>query len=199
MGALGSGNWYRWNCKTKTEEVKRIDIRYLKKQGWLQPGITGTLSWVCDGEPAGWIRFSTEEHKLKLDYRYKESDGEWIPVSESVWFETTACHYGGERKWFLCPHCGRRVAVLYGVSIRFLCRHCYDLAYSCQNEDSISRMYRKARKVRQRLNASSDLGEPVWEKPKGMHWKTYERLLREEEEASYKADLMLVQKFGGIF
>ena len=199
MGGLGSGNWYRWNCRTKTEEVKRIDIRFLKKKGWLSAGTSGSLSWSCGGEPTGSIRYRIEEDRMVLDYRYRDSDGEWEPITESIWFDSTACNYGGRRKWFLCPHCGRRVAVLYGAGVRFLCRHCYDLAYSSQNEDLISRMYRKARKIRQRLGASSDLSEPVWEKPKGMHWKTYERLLQEEEQASYTADLMLVQKFGGIF
>ena len=33
-----------------------------------------------------------------------------------VFLDTTLCHIGGERHWFLCPArgCGRRVAILYG-------------------------------------------------------------------------------------
>ncbi|WXG55377.1 MAG: hypothetical protein ROD09_11150 [Candidatus Sedimenticola sp. (ex Thyasira tokunagai)] len=47
MGGLGSGNWYRWDKKTTAEEVHRVDIRYLKKQGYLTPGYMGWLSWSC--------------------------------------------------------------------------------------------------------------------------------------------------------
>ena len=46
----------------------------------------------------------------------------------------SSCHYGGERPWFLCPHCGRRVAILYGGAV-FACRTCYGLAYEVQRED----------------------------------------------------------------
>jgi hypothetical protein len=35
---------------------------------------------------------------------------------------------------------------------------------------------RKARKIRQKLGASMNLLEPIWQKPKGMHWRTFERL-----------------------
>ena len=44
MGGVGSGNWCRWDVKTTTEEVSRIDIRYLGKQGLVHvPGSTCTL------------------------------------------------------------------------------------------------------------------------------------------------------------
>ena len=37
MVVLGSGNWHRWDKKTTTEEVHRVDIRYMYKQGLLRP------------------------------------------------------------------------------------------------------------------------------------------------------------------
>ena len=42
---------------------------------------------------------------------------------------------------------------------------------------------RKAQKIRRRLGGSPTLGDPFPDKPKGMHWNTYRRLLREIEEA----------------
>lgn len=45
MGGRGSGTWYRWDKKTTCEEVKRVDIRYLQKQGYLKTARFGTLSW----------------------------------------------------------------------------------------------------------------------------------------------------------
>ena len=35
---------------------------------------------------------------------------------------------------------------------------------------------RKARKIRQELGASMNLLESIWKKPKGMHWRTFDRL-----------------------
>ena len=33
MGGSGSGNRYRWNKQTTLDDVKRIDIRYMKSGG----------------------------------------------------------------------------------------------------------------------------------------------------------------------
>ncbi len=45
MGGRGSGSYYRWQSDTtKTEETHRIDIRFLKKRGYLSAGTYGTLS-----------------------------------------------------------------------------------------------------------------------------------------------------------
>jgi hypothetical protein len=39
----------------------------------------------------------------------------------------------GQRQWFLCPRCGRRMFKLYRPpgSAFFGCRRCHDLAYRC--------------------------------------------------------------------
>ena len=184
MGGPGSGTWYRWDKKTTTEEVHRVDIRYLRRQRFLRPGVGGSLTWSRGGEQTGWIRFKVEQDAVVFLYRHCAYGTEWRSVEERVWFDRTACHFGGERLWFLCPHCGRRVAVLYGAGIRFLCRHCYALPYASQNETRSDRLMRKARKIRQRLDASDSLCDPIWEKPRGMHWKTFERLVRAERAAN---------------
>lgn len=61
MGGIGSGSWYRYNTKTTTEEVHRIDIRYLRKQSQLRPGYTGNLSWSRGDELTGSIRFRVDD------------------------------------------------------------------------------------------------------------------------------------------
>ena len=104
--------------------------------------------------------------------------GEWEEVKETVPLEWTPCNFGGGRPWFLCPGagCGQRVAVLYGPGRYFLCRHCYDLGYESQRENKMHRALRKAQKIRERLGGTANMTEPFPEKPKGMHWRTYERL-----------------------
>jgi len=154
----------------------------MKKRGYLTPGAMGTLSWSCGGEPTGSIRYITHPDHIQLIYRSREHGGEWEDLSYPVYFEETECHYGGTRKWFLCPGlgCSRRVAVLYGAGKYFLCRTCNNLAYSSQNEGRAQRASRKSRKIIERLG-----GDPYCDyypdKPKGMHWKTYNRLIRKAE------------------
>jgi len=43
----------------------------------------------------------------------------------------TACNFGGQRFWFVCPQCHRRVGVLYKnpISEAILCRKCHGLSY----------------------------------------------------------------------
>lgn len=99
--------------------------------------------------------------------------------------EWTPCNFGGERPWFLCPgaRCGSRVAVLYGPEKYFLCRHCYNLSYESQRENTMYRALHKAQAIRERLGGSANMTLPFPEKPKGMHWRTYGRLRNEHDEA----------------
>jgi hypothetical protein len=43
----------------------------------------------------------------------------------------TKCNFGGERVWFLCPACSKRVGTIYRRPLAelFLCRHCLNLTY----------------------------------------------------------------------
>lgn len=126
MGGYGSGNWLRWNSKSTTESQHRIDIRWLKKQGYLRPGKFGSLSWSRGDKKTGSIGFRMEADRMFLNYRHRPHDGEWENVVQTVSFDRTPCNYGGHRSWFLCPQCCRRVAVIYGAGKYFLCRHCHD-------------------------------------------------------------------------
>jgi hypothetical protein len=70
---------------------------------------------------------------------------------------------------------------LYCASKWFLCRQCYGLNYTCQNEVYADRMIRKARKLRAKLGASMDLQMPISERPHGMYRSTFERLIRQDQ------------------
>ena len=189
MGGVGSGNWYRFD-KTTTDECPSVDVRYLHRKGLLEPGGRFSLRWSRAGKETGSIggvvSGDGRPEQITILFRHRSGLGdEWENVQESVSLDWTACNFGGERPWFICPGagCGRRVAVLYGPGRYFLCRHCYDLVYESQRENAIYRALHKAQSIRKRLGGSANMMEPFPEKPKGMHWSTYERLCWEHREA----------------
>ena len=185
MGGTGSGMWSRLDKKTTTEECRRLDVLYLHRNSILYSGCSFTLSWKRNGYPWGEIRIEVERSSLVLIYHYA-GNGEECDVEELISLDWTSCNYGGERPWFLCPRCGRRVGVLFLGASYFLCRHCYHLSYSSQNKNTVlDRVCRRRDKSRERL------GEKWWRKPKGMHQKTFDRLRCRLSRAEMQADLLL--------
>jgi len=195
MGGRGSGSWSRFGKQT-TDSVKKIDIRFLKKQGWLRAGIQGRLSWSCGDKASGSVNYRVEPLKFVLYYKYRTPEADWIDFSETIRLSSTACNYGGHRYWFHCPRCDKRVGILYGADVRFLCRHCYDLNYASQNEDKFTRLMRKAHKVRDKLSiqAPADSDPSLLLKPKGMHWDTFERLCSEYRLINEQSYTLLLEQ-----
>lgn len=91
----------------------------------------------------------------------------------------TACNYGGYRKWFVCK-CGRRASVLY-FSHYWQCRHCVGLPYQTQIIQPSDRLNERINRIRQRLGWVRGIAHGMGNKPKGMHQKTYRRLVAEYE------------------
>lgn len=114
-----------------------IDVRYLNRQGMLEPGFH-SLSWTRgDGEPAGSITLKAEQDMITLIYSSKRYGKDPEQVRQNISLTWTPAHFGGRRPWFFCGNCGGRVAILYGAGKYFACRKCYDLTYrSCQESDS---------------------------------------------------------------
>ena len=135
-----------------------------------------------------------DQGRITLTYRYRCNDDEWQDVEEPVAIVWTPCHFGGSRPWFICPGvvngvpCGRRVGKLYGPGRYFLCRHCYGLAYQSQREQPHERALRRANSIRMRLGGEPGMLCPFPEKPKGMHWRTYERLRQRARGAEMMAE-----------
>jgi len=69
----------------------------------------------------------------------------------------------------------------------FACRCCSGLAYASQREALYFRDIEKARKIRMRLGGSTVMSEAFPDKPKGMHWQTYERLRRAHDAAESRS------------
>lgn len=185
MGGSGSGRHWHWDAKSTTESMSRLDVRRLSRDGLLWDGNSFRWSWRRGDEPAGSIRVIVSSDSVRLKYRSRSGGGDWKPMEYDVPILTQACHFGGHRKWFACPArgCGRRVAILYGGRV-FACRHCHQLAYTSQRERDFERYLRRSNKIRKRLGWDDDWGP----RPKGMHDRTFLRLLRELDYWSCRSD-----------
>lgn len=116
-----------------------------------------------------------------------------------VRLDWTNCTLGGRRAWLLCPArgCGRRVALLYigGAGI-FACRHCYKLAYASQRERPDDRAARRADRIRDRLGWGAGILNGEGDKTKGMHWRTFERLVAQHDAHVEAALAGMVRRLG---
>lgn len=151
MGGSGSGRHWQFGAAT-TDEYRSIDVRWLRREGLLASGISRRIKWSRGGEVTGSINIQSEPGRVVLDYRQRDHGGEWQAEKYPVYLDTTPCHMGGVRHWFICPArgCGRRVAMLYGGAV-FACRHCHRLAYPSQREKPGDRAARRADRIRDKM------------------------------------------------
>jgi len=121
-----------------------------------------------------------------MTVQYTGPEGsEWRDINQTIHFDQTACHFGGFRKWFLCPSCKSRVGVLYGRHIYFLCRKCYALPYRSNLESELQRYWTKKYRLGRKIFEHYEYGQGVGKK-RGMHTRTFNKLLTEYIELDLK-------------
>ena len=177
--------------RTTCEVCQSLDVRKLQREGRLLPYQSFTVSWRFGDEAHGGIHIRTEPNVVILRFQSKSAErSDWKLVEQNVPIAWTACALGGQRPWFICTalvagvRCGRRVAKIYlGGSPIFACRHCHHLAYASQLETAFHRDIAKAMKIRMQLGGSPNLCDPFPGKPKGLHWRTFERLRKIHDAA----------------
>jgi len=179
MGGFGSGKRFGKDC---TDDMRALDVRKLQRQRLLTPGNSLTWSWSVNGDTCATINLLVGADRVTLNYQTRERSGDWRSMNYPVPLAWTACNFGGRRAWWLCPAvgCGRRVAALYGGAV-FACRHCHRLAYRCQRETNDDRAARRADTIRRRLGWEAGILNGSGLKPKGMHWRTFDRLQTEHD------------------
>ncbi len=150
MGGYGSTRW-SWHTKKDTvEDCWIISIFDLKREGTLESETKrrGSLVWsnAFTGERAASIGYelntSGVNSYFRVYYTITSWDGRKSNYDYKIELQTTPCHYGGRRWWFVCPlsvngrYCGRRVGKLYlpPGGRYYGCRHCHDLTYRSSQE-----------------------------------------------------------------
>lgn len=162
MGGYGSG---RHGGRATTTSCYNLDINRLNRGGSLRAGYSGVVTWSNDdGDRLASIGIAINTDEIELAYTHNS-----VPKNQMVRIDRTPCHFGNTRPWFRCPFCSRRVGKLYIASDGFACRKCYRLTYTSTRMDAIDRSWRRVRNLEAKL--ADDRA-----KPKGMHWRTYNRL-----------------------
>lgn len=168
----------RWGAgrpahKIKSETTNRIDVRLFDRKGYLNGNQSFIWQWSRGDEPAGSITIETQT-RSNITLRYSTTiNDKSKSIVQPVALTYTPCHFGNNRPWFLCPGCSKRIALLYFRWGLFRCRTCQKASYSSQSEDSIDRLWRRQSKL------ESKLKQKCWERPKGMHLRTYKKLSKE--------------------
>jgi hypothetical protein len=196
MGGFGSG---RHGGRSTTDDMHALDIRKIARAGQLSPGQSFGWQWTCNDKEIASIHIRTDAHRVSLDYRVRDRGGEWQPMCYPVHLTWSSCNFGGQRAWWLCPvaGCGRRVAVLYGGKV-YACRHCHQLTYRTQRELVHDRACSKADKLRDRLGWPAGILNGNGVKPKGMHWRTFDRLEAEHDSLVNQTLAGAAARFGDL-
>jgi hypothetical protein len=167
------------------EECRLLDITRLNREGALVPGAVVDLRWGDDLSAQFYVT-GTPEHPSRAGII--KIDG-----LHNVRLTWTTCQYGGDRPWFLCPNCSRRCAKLLDYRGHgFRCRQCYGAGYAVENEIPEWRIRRRIKKLEHRLGQG-------FERPKGMHHTTHQRLCDEAADLEMWADALFLEKVSRHF
>ena len=153
----------------RCESYLAIDLAWLRRRNMLQPGRSSSIQWS-----RGSVGIVAGNDCVHIIYRHRVAGGPWRQAREVVCFTHTQTCFGGRRRWFACPACGRACRVLFGSPFR--CRRCHGLHYSSQYQSAGNRAIGRLHALRTRLGGSGDHIGPFPPRPKHMQSKTYMRL-----------------------
>jgi hypothetical protein len=157
--------------KPTCEDCLAIDVREWQRAGLLLYGRDFCCSWSHLGRPLATIDVAPRGDVVVLRFSVRGAAQE-----QHVRLAWTRCPFGW-RPWFRCG-CGSRCAKLFLGSgdTAFACRACHSLVYRSQSESPAQRAITRAVAARTRLGGSGNLLDPLPEKPRGMHRRTFCRL-----------------------
>ncbi len=209
MGGFGSG---RSSGMPVVESGLTLDINHLIRKRFIIPGkhVYGGIRWTntTTGKKTAEIGYEAamlpdEANWVRLHYTVNSQ-----PMDYRVWLTTSPCNYGGIRWWWLCPFKALMVSKLYlpPGGKTFASRKAYRLPYRSQRQAGIDRTHQQQARIFEKLGAKYDYYDGfIPPRPKGMHTKTYNRLVADLEAAIeahehvYVAGLMrLMDRFSGL-
>jgi hypothetical protein len=182
MGGVNSGR-RPTRHQGAVEHALALDMRALRRLGFARAGecVIDTLCWSNGGLGVAEARVRIDLSDIGSATLAITAQTRGGAIKQRVAIEGTPCRYGGHRFYFLCPDRGHRCEVLYLVGGRFASRKAHGLSYAVQGMDRLTRITRRRRKLRARLDGSG-----LSPRPRGRNrYALAERLhaaIREERE-----------------
>ncbi len=179
MGRFGGRGGARHGREHNTVEV----CHSLTPSGYYQRALMGhpdktfEIGYFVDGD---------EAHLLYCHHGTRRA--------QTIAFDYTSCHFGGKRRWFICPRCRRRVGKIFLPNFPsagyWYCRHCYDLTYVQRQERAMKwwTFNGRAQRIAERWLIIRQ-GDATIYKPKWQRWKTYRQRARQYLDLSSRANL----------
>jgi hypothetical protein len=196
MGGDNSGR-RRTRNRGAIENMICLDIRTMRRQGFLRPGAVtkGFQSWsyVATGEESGsvGVTVNLENPEFGLVTVRFLLNGD--PRVQEISLESRRMRYGGWRYYFLCPHDQRRCEVMPMIGSVFASRQAHRVTYQSQSNDQVSRLREKASKLEKQLWAKD--GKP---KPRGVRQqRLIEAWDRTDSEFEARFAIEKLRRFGG--
>ena len=132
-----------------------------------------------------WWKWRSKAHKQGI-WPKSWRDGFIYLPTQTLCTEQVPWRFRGQRYYFVCE-CGRRVEKLHAFADRpWRCRDCHNLTYAARQAVPRDRHLLMAQKIREQLGGSLSMLDTFPPKPKGMHWKRYERLQRRHDAAAQR-------------
>jgi hypothetical protein len=155
----------RWggDGRRTVEQTRVIEIGTLRRAGYI-------------GQPASnWWKWRDKAYVVGIWPSHWKGGCVQLP-NQILRTVQVSWRFGGQRFYFVCE-CGRRVEKLHATSGRpWRCRHCYRLTYATRQATPRDRHIINVQKIREQLGGSPSLLDGFPPKPKGMHWRRYQRL-----------------------
>ena len=203
MGGYGCGGQNRTH--DYISRYKRLDsfdfgklLPLMERKG--EDHIESSMSWR-DGSSIDAMLYLD---RLKVCYTASEEERK---IRDDIYFDGVDNNYGGaQRFYFVCPYCGRRCRILYIHRVHFKCRLCARLNYYSQQvtkgtdaaADRMEKFIKNKFGVKERLSPM-DAERYIPDRPKGMHTKTYNRLLMELSALQYKYSREWIETASRLF
>jgi hypothetical protein len=175
------------------EACLRLDVRAPRVRGALSQAGVGQWEWPLPEGKWAVVPYAVRGYVLALLLPSGDQRGQTIRI------ERTACRFGGARRWWRCPRCGRRCAVLFmapGGGEGFACRTCGRLTYRSRLLGQAERLdLRRDRLVARWFGRAVAPGR-FPPKPRTMRWATYVRLRAQVEQLEERALLASARRLG---
>jgi hypothetical protein len=158
-------------------QCARLDVHELGREGKLKLGVRGWLFGAIWFEVTG----GPDARQLVLELPLKSSSGEPLdPYQQVICCHWRKAHFGGRHLMFMCNECHGEARVLYARYGNpriwfFNCRKCTGITYQSTMGHRWDRSARRVEKLRARLYWGAHGTVPI--KPRGMHERTYQRIL----------------------